>query len=123
MTKEESEIAESNNYQFVRNSKFRRSIRIQQKVSNKKLPPSALIFMKSLERSTKNIKEPELTKLRPVAEEDFSQEYTNTFDCDETDETVELLIRRKGSKRSSIKRVQKSSSKKQKLNRFINFFR
>lgn len=119
-------VSGSNYYHFVRNSKLRQSIRIRSQ--NRKLPPSALIYMESLKKSTNSLKDPVTTliptkvekpKLKKTCPKD-TMEILDYFE--ETDESP--LIRRGTSKRFSIKGVQKSSVKRsKKLNRLISFFR
>lgn len=130
LTMEDStETLSGSQYQFVRNSKLRQSIRIRDR-ANRKIPPSALIFMKTLEKNTKNITDPVTTSLMPVKVEktklkkSFSQNIMQVSDYeDDTDETP--LIRRMNSKRSSVKKIQKTASvkKHKKLNRLMSFFR
>lgn len=129
LTKEDSadSLSGSQSYQFVRNSKLRQSIRIRDR-ANRKLPPSALIFMKTLEKNTKNITDPVTTLIpakveKPKLKKSFSQDIMEISDYEETDEAP--LIRRMNSKRSSFKGVQKTSSvkKHKKLNRIMSFFR
>lgn len=114
-------------YQFVRNSKLRQSIRIRDRPLNRKLPASALIYMKSLEKNANNIKDPIKTELpakaeKPNVKKSISLDIMEISDQEDSDESP--LIRRKNSKRASVKGVKKSSAKKHKrLNRLINFFR
>lgn len=129
LTRDDSFETTSGQYQFVRNSKLRQSIRIRDRPLNRKVPPAALIFMKSLEKNTKSIRDP-VTSIplvpkkvdKPSVKKTVSLDIMEMSDFDDFDESTQL-IKRRSSKRSSIKGVQKASVKKhQKLNRLINFF-
>lgn len=117
---------------FVRGMKARKSFRIRHR-GNQKLPPAAIIYMKSLEKTNVNeinitditsakSKAPKSDKIRDVKvkAKHMSTEITE-FDELECDESMHLLRRTSSiKKRNSFK---KPSKKSKKLNKIINFFR
>ncbi|CAG9804235.1 unnamed protein product [Chironomus riparius] len=115
---------------FVRGSKLRKSFRIRHR-HNSKLPPSALIYMKSLEK--KNSENEINTSTKPSIvgvhlksdirkkEDKPIRKITNLTELDESicDDSTPLL--RKTSSRNSFKQPTKKYKKK--LNKIISFFR
>lgn len=108
-------------YKFVRNSKLRQSVRIANRI-NRQLPPSALIYMKNLEKTT--CKEPVTsTEInRPSTEELSSHDSIGHLESEDFSDDSPLL-RRMNSKRSSQNKITKKSKKHNKLTRLFNFFR
>jgi len=130
LTKEDSFEMAGN---FVRGSKLRKSFRIRHRY-NSKLPPAALIYMKSLERKTN---ESEInTTMKPSIvsvhlksdirkkEEKPIRKIKNLTEITELDETFcddSTPLLRKTSSRNSFKKPAKKYKKK--LNKIISFFK
>ena len=114
---------------FVRGSKFRKSFRIRHR-HNSKLPPAALIYMKSLEVKTTNEIEIKPLIVNVQLKSDIRKKDDKSIkkirnlseltELDETfgDESTPLL--RKTSSRNSFKKPTKKYKKK--LNKIISFF-
>ncbi|KAG5680424.1 hypothetical protein PVAND_009932 [Polypedilum vanderplanki] len=121
---------------FIRGIRARKSFRIRQRV-NTKLPPAALIYMKSLEKTNVDDIKTSVSSSTPIVQtnlhktskkdkrkEMIVQQITEIEEFDETfcDESMPLL------RRSTIGKKNKNSFKKsfrkhKKLNKIINFFR
>lgn len=130
LTKEDSFEMAGN---FVRGSKLRKSFRIRHRY-NSKLPPAALIYMKSLERKSN---ESEInTAMKPSIvsvhlksdirkkEEKPIRKIKNLTEITELDETFcddSTPLLRKTSSRNSFKKPAKKYKKK--LNKIISFFK
>lgn len=117
----------SDGHKFVRNSKLRQSVRIKNR--SKQLPPSALIYMKHLEKN--QIKEPaqvttSTEKINRHEKFTSDSQSIDIIDFDDiSNEDAPLISGRMNSKRLSKKGIaKKSSGKKHKsLSRFLSFFR
>lgn len=149
LTKEES--FESAPTPFVRGSKMRKSFRIRQRY-NSKLPPSALLFMKSLEQNKTNKFDTIRTKFESnkspfgsIRSTSGSIKSNSTFylniseslemldhqqeDCDLIDsydplvDEKQLLIRKSPVLRRRNSIKKLSGKKKLKMNKLISFFR
>lgn len=114
---------------FVRGSKFRKSFRIRQRY-NSKLPPAAILFMKSMEKNKVN------TSFETVKGKSIF--YTTAVEVEMPDESMcvcnedydsvveddeQKLIKKSPvlRHRSSIKKL--SGKKKMKMSKLISFFR
>lgn len=125
--KGEGEMTHQSGYKFVRNSKLRQSVRIANRI-NRQLPPSALIYMKNLEKT--NCQEPVMTTTvtSTITEINRPTEKLSRHDSIGHLETEDFsddspLLRRMNSKRSSQNKITKNSKKRNKLTRLFNFFR
>lgn len=117
---------------FVRGSKFRKSFRIRHRF-NAKLPPAALIFMKSLEKNKvldkvstfESVKSMSIfyTTTVEVKSQDDLRNASTTDDYDHSTEDDQMLIKKSPilRRRSSIKNL--SGKKKLKMSKLINLFR
>lgn len=117
---------------FVRGSKFRKSFRIRHRF-NAKLPPAAIIFMKSLEKNKvldkvstfESVKSMSIFYTTPVEAENHDELRTTstTDDFDPLVEDDQKLIKKSPilRRRSSIKNL--SGKKKLKMSKLINLFR
>lgn len=107
---------------FVRGSKLRKSFRIRHRY-NSKLPPAAVLFMKSLEDNKVNKIESIRSKsIFPTTVEKIEDDPTNDMDDQCTDD-MEPLIRKSPAlrRRKSFKNL--PGRKKLKMNNLISFFR
>lgn len=116
--------------QFVRGSKMRKSFRINQRY-NPKLPPAAVIFMKSLEKNkaskfeTLRIKPKftaKITKNITEKEEDsefFNESFDPLVEDDQPLITKVPSLRRK----NSLKKLSAKKNKTKRVNSIIGFFR
>lgn len=117
LRKEENSEMTQGGFKFIRNSKLRQSVRIKNRLQ---LPPSALIYMKTLEKNI--VKDP----VHPTTPHQFLVPYTSlnkshSMDFSECEELISddsPLIRRisKRSSKNAIVRKHKS------LSTLFNFF-
>lgn len=113
---------------FIRGSKCRKSFRVRHR--NAKLPPAAILYINSLEKSNVNdintsqvVIHPKCDKKNSISKKDAKvlSKLTEIIETEETncDDTVPLL--RRTSSRKSFKKP--SAKKYKKLNKLISFFR
>lgn len=118
---------------FIRGSKLRKSFRIRHR-HNSKLPPAALIYMKSLEKKSSETEINTAMKPSVVAvhlksdirkkEDKLIRKIRNLSELTELDESIcddSAPLLRKTSSRNSFKKPSKKYRKK--LNKIISFFK
>jgi hypothetical protein len=118
---------------FIRGSRARKSFRIRHRV-NAKLPPAAIIYMKSLEKTNvadikTSVTAVKQANLHIVSKNDKRKEPTLVHQSTEIedehlcdDESMPLL-RRSSISKTNRKSFKKPFKKHHKLNKIINFFR
>jgi hypothetical protein len=111
--------------QFIRGSKMRKSFRVRQR-QHPNLPPSAVLFMKSLEKNkaskfeTLRIKPNLLGKITIIEKEEDNEIFNESFDPLVNDEQPLIVKSPTLRRRNSLK---KYKAKKHKMSSIIRFFR